>query len=97
MLSENMPHALVELGGLRGLLSRLQERPVRLRASGQAGERNHAVAVHMQLQPSYTPNTTTTTTPSTPLLKRRRRKKEKQERETKKPNKSGLRRNVLHM
>lgn len=43
-----MPHALVELGGLRGLLSRLQERPVRL----GAGERNHAAAVHTQHTPS---------------------------------------------
>lgn len=39
-----MPHALVELGGLRGLLSRLQERPVRR----GAGERKRAAAVHTQ-------------------------------------------------
>lgn len=77
MLSENMPRALVELGGLRGLLSRLQERPVRLQASGRAGERNHPVAVHMQLQ---TPPHPTTTTP----LLGRGGKKEKKEIETEK-------------
>lgn len=36
-LSENMPHALVELGGLRRLLSRLQERAVwRMKACGRS-------------------------------------------------------------
>lgn len=46
-----MPHALVELGGLRGLLSRLQERPVQR----EAGERNHAAAVHTQHASHFTP------------------------------------------
>lgn len=32
-----MPHALVELGGLRGILSRLQERPVRRGAGRETG------------------------------------------------------------
>lgn len=49
-LSENMPHALVELGGLRGILSRLQERPVR---RGAGSETAAAAAAAHNTRPSF--------------------------------------------
>lgn len=84
MLSENMPRALVELGGLRGLLSRLQERPVRLRGSRRkkpCNRRPHATTTPGPHLPPPTPtlkHTTAEKKGEKEKGKRKRNRKQKQ-------------------